>query len=393
LLFDKSEYDALTSQQQSLLKSAFLWSKKGQCWVSRAKEPNLYHPKLVAKELGFTAEQREGERITFGEQVDKQIERAENRAGRYEEYAENAAKRGAAHQKSINDMRGDTAFFTQPIIAGHAGSQAFARRREQMFKRYHNGFDEYRKSEYFRDKAAIARKTADAKKYEDKAYLDRRIKECEKEIKKREENVIEYEDILLFLEKGGEKIKFNREPYTIEEVNGWIENEMELIEKAMDKKAYLLNCLEELGGIRFSKDNIKVGYIVRLDKGYKVEITSTGPKNVLYKILTGGAAGMTLQAAYAEITEIIKEVEADVKKHPFLVGEKFTATRYTYPDEHSFRSIETQVVYEIIKVSDTTIQLWVTGEKPITRKPKMYNDNWVFSIDDRNTFYKAQTGA
>ena len=46
LHFEKSEYNALTADQKADLKSAFLWSRTGGCWVSRAKEPNL----LVGKE-------------------------------------------------------------------------------------------------------------------------------------------------------------------------------------------------------------------------------------------------------------------------------------------------------------------------------------------------------
>ena len=133
LHFEKSEYAALTTDQKADLKSAFLWSRTGSCWVSRAKEPNLWWAKQVAAKLGFTEEQREGERLSFSEQVERQADRAERRAERYEQYAENAERRGAALQQPLNRMHGDIAFFTQPIIAGHAGSQAFARRREKMF--------------------------------------------------------------------------------------------------------------------------------------------------------------------------------------------------------------------------------------------------------------------
>ena len=149
LHFEKSEYAALTMEQKSDLKSAFLWSRAGGCWVSRAKEPNLWRAKQVAAKLGFTEEQRQGERLSFSEQVDRQADRAERRAERYEQYAGNAARRGEALQKPLEHMRGDTAFFTQPIIAGHAGSQAFARRREKMFAQYEKGFEEYRKSGLF----------------------------------------------------------------------------------------------------------------------------------------------------------------------------------------------------------------------------------------------------
>jgi len=46
-------------------------------------------------------------------------------------------------------MRGDIAFFTQPIIADHAGSPALTRRREKMLAQYERDFEEYRKSAYF----------------------------------------------------------------------------------------------------------------------------------------------------------------------------------------------------------------------------------------------------
>ena len=39
LHFDKPEYDALTDEQRSEIKSAFLWGRRSGCWISRAKEP------------------------------------------------------------------------------------------------------------------------------------------------------------------------------------------------------------------------------------------------------------------------------------------------------------------------------------------------------------------
>ena len=397
LHFEKADYDALTDEQRRELKGAFLWSNYGKCWVSRAKEPNLYRAKQVANKLGFTEEQREGERLTYAEQLQRQSERAEDRAGRYDGYAENAAKRGEQYQKPLNSMRGDTAFFTQPVIFGRAGSRAFANRRERMYQQYHKGFEEYRKSDYFKSRAQTARETASNAQFSDPAYFDRRIKECKKEIRDREKNIVHYEEILSALENGVEKKKYSGEPIAADEVSAWIEREIELVEKAMDKQAYLENCLDELGGIRFSKENIKAGYIVRIGHREQVEIMSAGPQNVTYKILTGGAAGMTLKAAYAEIAEIIKAEEKQQASHPFKAGEQFKAVKRTYPD-NTMRSVTTEVVYEITKAGDTTIQLKPVGsdDKPITRKPcKTYGGKWRFSIDDTygNTFYKNDMGA
>jgi len=342
LHFEKSEYDALTDEQKRELKKVFLWSNRGKCWVSRAKEPNLYRAEQLARKLGFTAEQRDGERLTYAEQLEQKAERAEGRADRYETYAGNATKRAELLQKPIKDMRGDIAFFTQPNINSSSG-RAFTNRREKMFAQYDKGFEEYRKSEYFRDKAETARGTASQAQFSDPAYLDRRIKDCKKEIRNRKKNVVRYEEILYALENG-DKNRYS-EGYTVEKTSAWLDEELELIEKAMDKQGFLENCLDKIGGICFTKDNIKVGYIVSI-RNREVEIISTGPVNVGYKILTGGAAGMTLTAAYAEIDKVVKGEEKKRSPHPFKVGERFNAKIWVRA-ESRFKP----VTYEIVKVS------------------------------------------
>lgn len=386
LHFEKSEYDALSDEQKSNLKSAFLWSRSGNCWVSRAKEPNLWRAKQVAKALGFTEEQRSGERLTYAEQVERQTERAEARAERYESYAESAAGRAEQLQKPINSMHGDIAFFTQPNVNTSSG-RAFTNRRNRMFEQYEKGFEEYRKSEYFKEKASVALTTASKSKFSDPAYLDRRIKECKKEIRVREKNIIGYEETLYAIEKGEVKKRYNGDILTTEEVSSWIDEELELVEKAIDKQGYLENCLDELGGIRFSKDNIKVGYIVTVKHYGKVEVLSTGPLNFTYKILGGGAAGFTLKAAYAEIGEIVSAEEKKKASHPFKVGEQFNGTEYK---DGKFLP----VTFEIVSASDTTVQIKLVGsnEKPVTRKPALVAGGirWRLRINDgyKNTFYK-----
>ena len=300
----------------------------------------------------------------------------------------------APHRRGspLSAMHGDIAFFTQPNINSSAG-RAFTNYRDRLYARYERGFDEYRKSEYFRGKAAAARGTASGGEFQDKGYLDRRIKECEKEIRDRQGHIAGYEKIIHALDNGEKKTLMNGTPYTVEEVATWIERELELLEVVMDKLGYLQNCLDELGGITFNQGNIQVGYIVSIGRRDRVEVIGKGPKNITYKILTGGAAGMTLTAAYAEITEIIQADKREAERHPFEVGERFTAQRVTYDDPRSHKSTVTAVEYEIVKRSDTTIRLKEVGtdSKPITRKPrKRWNGAWMFSIDSwhENTFYK-----
>ncbi len=389
LHFEKAEYDALSAEQKQELKSNFLWSNRGKCWVSRAKEPHLWRAISVAKSLGFTEEQREGERLTFAEQVERQSERAEARADRLEGYAENAANRAEALQKPINDMHGDIAFFTQPNINTSAG-RAFTRRREKMWDQYKNGFEQYRKSEYFKQKAATARNTAEQAKYRDPAYLDRRIKECKKEIEKRNKNALYYEKMIQAIEDGEIRKRYSGEVITADEARNWYDRELELIEVAIDKQAYLENCLEELGGVKFSRDNIKPGYIVKIQRFGLCEIVSTGPQNVTFKEM-GISGGFTLKAAYAEIVEVVEAKEQVKAAHPFTVGEKFTARIV----ENNKRVV---AVYEIVKATNSTIQLKRenSDEKPFTRKPKIVDTAsgkmWKFWLDDYNCYYKEVLG-
>lgn len=298
LHFDKAEYQALPEATKKEIKSAFLFSGRTGAWISRSKEPNLYRPKQVAAKLGFTQEQRTGERLSFAEQVERQTERAEARAERFEQYADNAERRAEGLQKEFNSHRGDIAFFTQPIIAGHSGSQAFARRRERIYNRYEKGFEEYKKSEYFRDRAATAQNTADMKKFSNPIYLDNRIKECKKNIRAMEKNIVHYEEIIYSLETATEeKPSIYADCYTVEQVSEWIEDQLERIEAEMDKQGYMENCLEEIGGNKFSKENIKPGYVVKMIRWGRCEIISAGPVNVAFKILDGGATGGVLTEA------------------------------------------------------------------------------------------------
>ena len=165
LHFDKADYDALSEEQKRSIKGAFVWGRKSGCWISRCKEPNLWRGKSVAEAMGLYDAGKTGERLSFAEQQKRKAANAERRAERFDQAADRAAERAEALQKPIMDMLGDTAFFTQPNINSSAG-RAFTRRRERMFAAFDRGVDEYRKSEYYRERAEIARRTAEMKEKE-----------------------------------------------------------------------------------------------------------------------------------------------------------------------------------------------------------------------------------
>jgi hypothetical protein len=320
LHFSKQEYQALPENLKSALKSAFLFSGKSQAWVSRSTN-NHYWAIETAKKLGFTEQETVGERLTYEEELNRKAEKAEARAERYEEYSDNAEKRAEQLQAALKSYHGDISFFTQPIIAGHAGSQAFARYREKLYNRYRKGFEEYEKSEYYKDRAATARATANNVKLNDKVYLHNKIKECNKQLKTYQEIIIKYEEALYKIQQG--EIMRNRsgEVLTEEYIEQRIKDILEKYDYEEGKREFFDKCMDELGGVQFSKENIKVGYIVNMKRWGKCEIVSAGSVNVGFKILTGGAAGGILTEPYEAITEILEVKEAETIENPYQVGD------------------------------------------------------------------------
>jgi hypothetical protein len=397
LHFEKSDYTALSDEQKRKLKSSFLWSNYGKCWVSRCKEPNLWSAKRTAEELGFTGEKRINERLTMAEQIERTAEKAEARAERMENHADNAASRAKSLQGEFNKYSQDWSWLTQPIIAGHSGSQRFAKQREKVIARYEKSFEEYRKSDYFKERAATARETAAGEKYKDIAYLDRKVKEARKMLKGIQSNIVNTENNLYKVEQGETLKNYHGEVITAEQLQNRLADYMEQWEVWEDKEGFFLNCIDDLGGINFSKDNIKVGYIVNIQRWGRCEVVGTGKVNVTYKILDDWGAGMGGTATYAEIESVIEAVEK-TGKHNFKVGERFEAKTYAI---NGYAKPADKVTIEIIKATDKSITLQaklLNGEpiteeaKPVTRKPSksFKGDMWCFSYDDTygNTFYK-----
>ena len=406
LHFEKSEYQAMPEATKKLLKSNFLFSRYSNAWISRCKEPNLYRAIETAKALGFTEEERTGERLSFAEQQERKSERAEARADRFEEYADNATKRGQSLQAEFNHCREDWAWVTQPIMAGHAGSQAFGRQRKRIMQRYDKGFEEYRKSDYFRDRATTAKATAEQRKLSDPFYLNNQIKKCEKSIKKLTANCIEYEEILHSKETGTPyKYASFYDDKTAEQVEKYLTDTLERIESEIDKQAYFQNALDEIGGIAFSQQNIKPGYIIKAH-GTECRVIKANPQTVEISIILGGAAGMVLKYDYSEIQAIIKAEEVKPKQeaevHPYQVDE-ILVMRRAGGEGSVYRA------YQVIARTDKTIQIqriqvvegkpiagaFVTGSKPERKKPtvRSYSNEWAVYDNNDWQLYRYEAKA
>lgn len=376
LHFDKSTYDALTDAQKSKIKSSYLWGRKSNCWISRCKWPNTAYAVRVAQEIGLHNAGETGERLSFAQQQERKAERAERRAERYEARADAAQATGKALQKPLNDMHGDIAFFTQPNINSSAG-RAFTRRRERMFAAFDRGMEEFRKSDYWRDRAATAQQTAKQEQLKDKAFVFRRIDDAQKEARKLRRSIEECETMLdSGVDKWGKALTDERR----ENISAHAEHLTDLLEVALDKLGFYQDALDALGGVEYSNENIFPGFVVDVQRFGACKVVSTGPKNFIAKHPQTGTA---LEHSYAEIVRIVSARRQEQQPHPFKVGDTFTCHRWNRAT-HCADKLE----FRIIRATDKSVTIQTGDEKPFVRKPAKVQwgqeDKWRLCITDWN---------
>lgn len=361
LHFDKSDYMNLSDELKKEIKSAFLFSGKAKAWVSRSTN-NHYRALQVANKLGLSDAGKIGERLNYEEELERKAEKAEARAERYEQYSENAEKRAENLQADFNKYRKDWSWLTQPIIAGHAGSRAFANHKNKVMARYEKGFEEYEKSAYYQDRAATARATANNAKLKDRVYLHNRIKECNKNLKTYQQSVVACEENIYKIQQGQELKSWNGNLLTIEGQENRIADTLEKYDYEYGKLEFFEKCLADLGGIQFSKENIKVGYIVNMKRWDRCEILTAGPVNVTFKILDGGAAGGVLTEPYAAIESIVKATEKKQEiENPYNAGD--ILCHYSHWDSSRILN-----AFQVIKITKTGVklqQILIQAGKPV----------------------------
>jgi Predicted membrane protein len=332
LHFTKQEYEALTELQKQYLKRAYIFSNSAGAWVSRSTK-NHYSAIETAKELGFTEGEKIGQRLSYEEQLDRKAEKSENRAERYIEYAHNAASRGSQLQSAFNRHRGDIAFLTQPNV-NSSGGRAFTNYRNRIVDRFERGFEEYRKSEYFRQKAVTAGATASMKQLQDKVYLDNRIKEMNAVIKKLQARIVTLEA------RNSDSDNPNEEKL--------IES-LEQMEYEMDKLAFFKNKLDELGGIQHDNSNIKPGYYVKI-RGRWDLVKKANPKTV--ETISQYSA-LEIKYPYSEIQDVkIPDgwvEEKDALENPFKVDDIVVG--------HYIGSDKISRAYQVIKATNKTVTI------------------------------------
>lgn len=147
------------------------------------------------------------------------------------------------------------------------------------------------------------------------------MKDAEKNIRAIQKNLEGYRARLERIRNGEQQTRFDGTVIEQSEIERWIEDAEERLESEISRLCYYQSCIDELGGVQYSRENIKPGYKVKLKRYGVCEVLSTGPKNIVYEILSGGAEGFTGRAAYAEILEVTSSEEKAKPTHPFKVGD------------------------------------------------------------------------
>lgn len=176
----KADWMTLSEPDRNEIKRSCLWSGSRGCWISRSKSggTGFYFLQGHLKRLGFEDRGKEGEWLAFAEKVEQEQARAEERAERMEDRAERAAKEAAQRFKAAHDATSMIPM-GQPILIGHHSE---ARHRAALTRSDNNmrkGCEATDKRDHYRSRAAAARSTADASKYSDSGFLQRRISEAE----------------------------------------------------------------------------------------------------------------------------------------------------------------------------------------------------------------------
>ena len=190
MYFDIEDYKKLSDDDKKDVKRYFLWSRFKKAWISKAK--NSYHVENFAKRLGLTFYEKKKLR-SFDDEIQRKKDNAERNTGKYATRAENALKRSESLQSEFNRLRKDWSWLTQPIIKGHSGSERFGRSKARVMANYEKGFQEYDKAKYYEQKQKLAEETLKDANLKNIIFVQNRIKDAEKSIRKISQWVSDYQ--------------------------------------------------------------------------------------------------------------------------------------------------------------------------------------------------------
>lgn len=178
----KPDWLTIPEADRDRIKSACLWSRSINGWVSRCKGGiGRFWAADVLKRNNFEDRGTEGEKLSFLEQVEAKQERAEARAGRMEDRATSAAAESNSAATRSHQMM-DAIPMGQPILVGHYSEGRDRRYRERAWNLMGKAVAASERAKYYEGRAATARATSEGSEYSNPRYLGNRIKETKAEI-------------------------------------------------------------------------------------------------------------------------------------------------------------------------------------------------------------------
>lgn len=302
LHFAKADYMALTDAQKGTIKSACLFSGRSGCWVSRATRSD-YRAVQVATALGLTDEGETGERLSFAQQQDRIVERATERAERMQTHAENAEHR-AAQAFDRADLREEKSGIPlgQPILVGHHSERRHRRAIERADNAMRKACEETDKAKYFEGRAAAAVYTASRDQMQDKTYLQNRIDENAAQVRRLSAALEKSRSSKWLAEYAG--LSYMPEyPKTEEAFPEYkarcIARSEERLTEWNEKLDYFQAALDALGGVTYSKANVKPGDMIKI-RGRWEQVVKANGKTVAS---SSGFMPWPLKHVWAEVQE------------------------------------------------------------------------------------------
>ncbi|MFW9890062.1 MAG: DUF3560 domain-containing protein [Candidatus Thorarchaeota archaeon] len=273
-------------ERQKLKGKGFRWSPKRGAWVRKITSTSM----TKAQSLGFERAEDVGTPLTGGEKAQRELERMERSAERHEARSKRAMFEAKQHHKEAKQMM-DVIPMGQPILVGHHSERADRRYRERIHKKEGKFVEKYRESEHEQN---VAERVARRAKYmkENPAYASKKIEALDKEIRGIDRRLeTEYDPIYAS---------------SRQEFDEWKEGLRARRKEATEERVFWAEHLKSIGGIKYSKSNVKKGDMIRYRNLGWYRVVRVNPKSVTIEWRIGGLE-TTRTVPYREIRELKEE--------------------------------------------------------------------------------------
>lgn len=303
LHFTKAEYLALPEERKRWVKDNFRFSPSIPAWTSKRKLENFYQWSTL-KEYGFDDQGTAGEKLSFAEKVEREQQKAEERADRMETRVEKNEQESTNRYNQAHEI---ASWIPpgQPILVGHHSEKRHRAALEKIDNNMRKSIEADEKAKYYANRLSAAQHTAEGKKFKNAGYLVNRIKECEANIRSYERGL-----------QG--KIYHYSEPQPISEkaATYWREK----IADEQDKLDYMTYCLKQLSAEKtvWTRETLKEMKFAKV-KGRWREIVRCNPttvsiSNSVFDRDPELARKYALKYNYGEVQDAAKEIPTENKE-------------------------------------------------------------------------------